>query len=438
MIYVCATEMEARPLRLAMPQARIEICGVGLAASAASISAIIASSRADEVLILCGVAGSYDAGDVAVGEVVEVISETIEELPTRFAQHYHCEGVTPLRGVSSNSVNSSQNSKGAQIENMEGASFMALCQRHSRRGVQIRAISNIVGEPFEMWRVDEALEHLAASVAEFNQRGLFKQNLSYKLFISPCPNDTFIFEALINRRIDMQGLDFSVDYYDIDKLNELARMGAAEFIKVSAAAIPILYKDYRICASGAALGWGNGPLVVRAKGSTGALKRVAVPGLSTTATLLLKRYFPEVEEFCPMLFSSVAQAVKCGEVDGGVLIHEGRFTYESHGLELVADLGAMWEQELHMPLPLGVILMRRDLSIETQRTFERLVQRSLISARENPKQGELFITQHAQEMDRDVIERHIELFVNDFSLSLGRCGVAAIEHLTSVEQKLFL
>ncbi|MFR9650271.1 MAG: MqnA/MqnD/SBP family protein, partial [Rikenellaceae bacterium] len=394
MIYIFPTEMEAKPLRQALPAAKIEICGVGLAAAAAAISSIIERSDNHEKLVLCGIAGSYDSQQVSVGEVVEVIEESIEELPKQFAQSYKVEPTTTLKAVSSNSVNSSNHtSHTAQIENMEGASFMALCQAHSRQGVEIRAISNMVGEPVNKWRIDEALESLT--------RYLVSQHTHhYSLAISPCPNDTFIFDGLVNQRIEMEGMEFDVEYHDIEQLNEIATTKRVDFIKVSAAAIPILYRDYKLSRSGSALGWGNGPLVVRRQGEQNrAMKRVAIPGLSTTATLLLKRYFPEVEQVEPMLFSQIAQAVEQGEVDGGVLIHEGRFTYSKHNLELVADLGELWEVQMQTPLPLGVILMRRDIDPTIQSRFEDGVVRSLEFARANPDSSRWFITEHAQEME---------------------------------------
>ena len=171
MIYIFPTQVEAHPFREACPDAHIEICGVGLAESAANISAIIARTGDDEPLVLCGVAGSYSAENIAVGEVVEVIEERVAELPSRFVKSYCVEGSTSLRAVRSNSVNSSSaESCGADVENMEGASFMALCAVHSRRGVQIRAISNVVGEPFEQWRLSEAIEALALIVKEIAGR----------------------------------------------------------------------------------------------------------------------------------------------------------------------------------------------------------------------------------------------------------------------------
>ncbi len=167
MIFIFPTEMEAALFQKAAPASHIEICGGGLAEAAANISAIISRSTSDQELVLCGIAGSYCAQNLATGEVVEVTKESIEALPHAFAKEYIVSARTSLRTVSSNSVNSSsQSSHTADIENMEGAAFMALCSAHKRRGVQIRAISNIVAEPFHEWRTDEAIERLTHSIIE--------------------------------------------------------------------------------------------------------------------------------------------------------------------------------------------------------------------------------------------------------------------------------
>ncbi len=169
MVFIFPTEDEAARFRAAAPDANISVCGVGLAEAAANISAIIGRCSDDELLVLCGVAGSYSPDIVEVGAVVEVVEESIEELPSKFARSYRTEPQTSLPSVKSNSVSGvSPISSCADVENMEGASFMALCAAHSRRGVQIRAISNIVGEPFEAWRLSEALDNLTKYLLDLN------------------------------------------------------------------------------------------------------------------------------------------------------------------------------------------------------------------------------------------------------------------------------
>ena len=256
--------------------------------------------------------------------------------------------------------------------------------------------------------------------------------MALSLHISPCPNDTFAFDALINGRIENCIGELDVEYHDIEMLNEGVLAGDPDISKISYSVYPKIADRYALLDSGSALGRGNGQLLVRRKGENTPLRRVASPGVNTTANALLMRYFPDVEEVVPMLFSEIAKAVEIGEVDGGVLIHEGRFVYERYGLELVADLGQMWEAETGLPLPLGAIVIKRDLPIEVRREFERMLAESVRFAFENPTLSRAFIKQHAQELEDDIIERHISLFVNDFTISLGDEGRRAVERLTGI------
>lgn len=256
--------------------------------------------------------------------------------------------------------------------------------------------------------------------------------MALSLHISPCPNDTFAFDALINGRIENCIGELDVEYHDIEVLNEDVLAGDPDISKISYSVYPKIADRYALLDSGSALGRGNGQLLVRRKGEEAPLRRVASPGVNTTANALLMRYFPDVEEVVPMLFSEIAKAVESGEVDGGVLIHEGRFVYERYGLKLVADLGQMWEAETGLPLPLGAIVIKRDLPIEVRREFERMLAESVRFAFENPTLSRAFIKQHAQELEDDIIERHISLFVNDFTISLGEEGRRAVERLTGI------
>lgn len=256
--------------------------------------------------------------------------------------------------------------------------------------------------------------------------------MALSLHISPCPNDTFAFDALINGRIENCVGELNVEYHDIEVLNEGVLASVPDISKISYSVYPKIADRYALLDSGSALGRGNGQLLVRRKGESAPLRRVASPGVNTTANALLMRYFPDVEEVVPMLFSEIAKAVESGEVDGGVLIHEGRFVYERYGLELVADLGQMWEAETGLPLPLGAIVIKRDLPIEVRRGFEQMLAESVRFAFENPTLSREFIKQHAQELEDDIIERHISLFVNDFTISLGEEGRRAVERLTGI------
>ena len=256
------------------------------------------------------------------------------------------------------------------------------------------------------------------------------QNRALRLAISPCPNDTFMFDAIVNKRIDLEGYTFDVEYHDIEQLNERVLSGEAEVSKCSTALLRAVGERYRLLDSGSALGRGNGPLLVRRKGETTQIRRIAVPGLYTTANALIGRLFPDIEERVPMLFSKIAEAVEGGEFDAGVLIHEGRFVYERRNLELVADLGLEWERQMELPLPLGSIVIDRSLGEEVARDVERLIRRSIEYAFSNPALSRDFIKSHAQELEDDVIDKHILLFVNDFSLTLGDEGRRAVEELT--------
>ncbi|MBQ2993119.1 MAG: 1,4-dihydroxy-6-naphthoate synthase [Alistipes sp.] len=255
--------------------------------------------------------------------------------------------------------------------------------------------------------------------------------MKYTLHISPCPNDTFAFDALINGRI-VHDFDLAVEYHDIEVLNKGVLRGEPDISKISYSVYPQIADRYVLLDSGSALGRGNGQLLVRRAGERSPIRRVASPGLNTTANALLVRYFPNVEAVEPMLFSEIAEAVERGEVDAGVLIHEGRFVYERRQLELVADLGQLWEQETGMPLPLGAIVAKRELGSGQIAAFEQLLAESVRYAMAHPAASREFVKEHAQELEDEVIDKHIALFVNDFTISLGDEGRRAVERLTSV------
>ena len=259
-------------------------------------------------------------------------------------------------------------------------------------------------------------------------------NRPLRLSISPCPNDTFMFDAIVNGRIDCEGLAFEVEYHDIEELNRGVEAAEPDVSKISCAVLPAISDCYRLLDSGAALGRGNGPLLVRRKGEQGALRHILVPGEHTTANALVGRLFPEIECREPMLFSEIAAAVEGGRADAGVLIHEGRFVYERRCLELVADLGLEWERQTGLPLPLGGIVIKRELGDDVREKVERLLRRSIEYAFANPMLSRDYVKAHAQELEDDVIDKHIALFVNDFSLSLGEQGCEAIRRLTGLEE----
>lgn len=259
------------------------------------------------------------------------------------------------------------------------------------------------------------------------------QSRVVRLAISPCPNDTFMFDAMLNGRIDTEGLQFEVDYLDIEQLNSAALEHRYDVTKCSTAILPAIIHNYRLLDSGSALGRGNGPLLVRRRGFEGALRNIVVPGLHTTANLLTHRLFEDIENRTPMLFSEISDAVARGEYDAGVLIHEGRFVYERYDLELVADLGIEWERRTGLPLPLGSIVASRGVEEDVVGRIERVLRRSIEYAFANPMASRDYVKQHAQELEDRVIDSHIALFVNNFSLSLGDEGRRAVAALTGLE-----
>ena len=254
-----------------------------------------------------------------------------------------------------------------------------------------------------------------------------------RLRISPCPNDTFMFEALLNGRIPTQGLAFEVGFQDIEELNEgVSSPDGPDISKISYAVLPAVVDRYALLDSGSALGRGNGQLLVRRRGDRSPIRRVAIPGELTTANAMLLRFFPSIVDRTPVLFSEIAAAVERCAFDAGVLIHEGRFTYERHDLELVADLGALWERQTGLPLPLGGIVASRELPAEVRRTFDRVLHDSIAYALEHPTVSRPFVREHARELDDEVIDRHIALFVNRYSLALGEEGRRAVRELTGL------
>lgn len=256
--------------------------------------------------------------------------------------------------------------------------------------------------------------------------------MPYSLFISPCPNDTFAFDAIINSRIPCKW-DLETTYLDIEELNQAVLKGIPDISKISYSVLPLISDRYELLDSGSALGRGNGQLLVKRKGEELSLRKVASPGVHTTANALLKRYFPQTQQIKPVLFSRIAEYVEQGKVDAGVLIHEGRFVYQRRDLELVADLGKLWEQETGLPLPLGAIVIKRELGDKLRLEFENLLRNSVEFAFRNPSLSRGFIKEHAQELEDDVIDKHIALFVNQFTISLGEEGRKAVRKLTGYD-----
>ena len=254
---------------------------------------------------------------------------------------------------------------------------------------------------------------------------------SFTLGLSPCPNDTFIFHALLHGLVPFERA-ISSHMADVEELNGLAARGALMATKMSLGAAAAIMDRYALLSSGAALGFGCGPLVV-AKSPIPEAEwknaRVAVPGRLTTANLLLSLHGGFAEERCEMLFSDIMPSVARGDVQIGVIIHEGRFTYSEHGLVRLLDLGEWWEKTYGLPLPLGAIAVRHDVPRETAFALQTAIASSLRYARKNPEASRDFIRSHAQELADEVVDAHIKTFVTDFSLDLGSAGGEAITRL---------
>jgi len=261
-----------------------------------------------------------------------------------------------------------------------------------------------------------------------------ESNQTYRLAYSSCPNDTFIFKAIARQLIDLNGYSFDIVLEDVETLNQNAGKGAYDITKLSFAAFGSLMDKYALLRTGSALGIGCGPLIISLSGRSINDKSkpvIAVPGLGTTAYHLFKFYMDDLfagmsTDIIPMPFEKIMPAVIEKKADFGVIIHEGRFVYESMGFELKADLGQWWENKTSLPIPLGCIAVKRDIDPAAACDIQELIRQSIDHAFSNPAMAYDYIKTHAQELDEDVIQQHIELYVNDFSKSIGKKGEAAI------------
>ena len=275
--------------------------------------------------------------------------------------------------------------------------------------------------------------------------------MKLSLGFSPCPNDTFIFDALIHHKIDTEGLDFDVEYHDVETLNQKAFNKELAITKLSYHAFAYAVKDYELLDAGSALGFGVGPLLIT-KNQELAEKlssyagqnlpeefqhlKIGIPGKYTTANFLLGLVYPGLQNKEILVFSNIESALLSGDIDLGLIIHENRFTYQEKGFFKVIDLGDFWERTTESPIPLGGIVIQRDLPIEIKEKVNRLIRQSVEYAFANPKSGIDYIRSHAQEMDESVMYKHIELYVNQYSIHLGDLGRIAIESMFSKAQDL--
>jgi len=263
--------------------------------------------------------------------------------------------------------------------------------------------------------------------------------MKLSLGFSPCPNDTFIFDALVNKKIDTGDFEFEVFLEDVQTLNRWALEKKLDVSKVSYGVWPLLRSHYSLLDAGGALGKGVGPLLISKKNIL--LKDisqllVAIPGENTTANLLFSMAFPQAKRKKYLLFSEIENAVLRDEVDCGVIIHENRFTYMQKGLVKQMDLGEFWENKTKSPIPLGGIVMRNEFSVTDRANLDLLIRDSLAYAEAYYPDLSDYVTQHAQEMQETVMRQHIELYVNQFSLSLGEEGRRAVDVLMGVYKKM--
>jgi len=259
--------------------------------------------------------------------------------------------------------------------------------------------------------------------------------MKLSLGFSPCPNDTFIFDALVNKKIDTEGFEFDVHLEDVETLNKWALEDKLDITKLSFPAFFRSLDNYILLDSGSALGKGVGPLLVASSDTSPdevKTKTIAIPGLNTTANLLLGFAYPDASKKTPVLFSEIEDAVVSGEYDLGLLIHENRFTYQDKGLKKVTDLGEYWETKMNVPIPLGGIAISQSVKRSTALKINELIRRSVDYAFANYPLITDYVKEHSQAMKEDVMRKHIDLYVNNYSLTLGEQGQKAITTLHEV------
>jgi len=260
------------------------------------------------------------------------------------------------------------------------------------------------------------------------------------LGFSPCPNDTFIFDALIHHKIDTEGLTFEVSFDDVETLNHKAMKGVLDVTKLSFHAMAYVLEQYALLDAGSALGFGVGPLLICKNKELLQLEelpaglRVGIPGRYTTANFLLGIAYPQLNNKQELLFSEIEDALLNDRIDAGLIIHENRFTYENKGLHKIVDLGNYWEKLTSCAIPLGGIVVNRNLDWEIQDKVNRVLRKSVQYAFANPKSGIDFIREHSQEMEESVMYQHIDLYVNQYSVNLGPEGRKAIDTLFEMAQ----
>ena len=256
------------------------------------------------------------------------------------------------------------------------------------------------------------------------------------LGFSPCPNDTFIFYALAQGKVKIPGVALKTLIRDVEELNSLVFQGNLDVSKISFHTLGYILDSYVLLDVGAALGKGCGPLLVTVPGrDLPDIRQVLVPGIHTTATLLLRIFYPHIEDLVVMRYDEIMPAVASGKGEAGLIIHEGRFTYSSYGLVALADLGELWEKETGLPIPLGGIVAKRSLGLENIKAIQEAISKSLEYSQGHFQEAWPFIEEHAQEMEKEVAKKHISLYVNEYTASLGREGREAVTRLLELAKE---
>lgn len=449
------------------------ITGIGQAAAVCAITEAVHQQTYD-LVIQAGIGGVF-GNALALGSVVAIASDTFGDLGIEEKGVFHplhttglqkadtmpyvsgwlpndwLHALPPLPAVKSITINRiSDDPKQTQqfitafdpiVESMEGAAVHYVCRRRGIPFVQYRSISNTVGERDKTkWKMVEAIaalnDYLIALLPQLQpihpQEPAKVVGAPLTLSFSPCPNDTFIFEALVHGTIDTEGLSFHTRLEDVETLNQEALNGTSDITKLSYAVLPAVLDRYRVLNSGSALGKGVGPLLVQRADEPAAIREnfcVALPGEHTTAHRLFTLAYPQVSNKVFIRYDQIEEAVLRGQTHTGVLIHENRFTYADKGLVLIQDLGDFWEKQSGQPIPLGGIVVSRALPSALQQTIDRLIRRSIDYAFEQYPLLSDYVRLHAQEMSEAVMRQHIDLYVNAYSLSLGDVGRKAIIRL---------
>lgn len=267
--------------------------------------------------------------------------------------------------------------------------------------------------------------------------------MKIRLGFSTCPNDTFMFDAIAHKRIDLEDLEYEIVLGDIFHLNQMALQGELDMVKISYNTYGKIREEYELLDAGSALGHNCGPLLISREEITveELIQQnlpIGIPGKNTTANLLLGYYAPRLTHKKEYIFHEIMPAIQSGEVAAGVIIHENRFTYQKRGFKLIQDLGEYWESKTQLPIPLGAIVAKKSLGSGLVAKIQNHMRKSVEHAFAYPKVSQNYVREHAQEMEDEVMQAHINLYVNEFSVSLGETGRKAVAKVLEVGEDMGL